>query len=269
MRRSTMMLAAVALAMLGFGALADAHECTYDDEGNEVECHESPVAPHWRDGNYVPLFDLEDRDDEQQRADAQRWREECQGYREDGTYSSNQQCAWVYGGTSLFEQYGEQAPNELHVGFAASHCFLFEFAHDCSDHSAEAGEGVHDKHGGAVYADVCLTENRESKYCDDGMTDTQVGLTVMDHLGCGYIVPIVSCIDEYHVIRPFDQAYTEEQMADSQEYVGRIIDDPELYLCGYRERRDGNPVCPDEGDGPLPGGGGPAPAATGETRVLR
>ncbi|HEX9712864.1 MAG TPA: hypothetical protein VGB52_10000 [Actinomycetota bacterium] len=277
MKRSMLLLAVLAVTMLGFGR-AQAHECTYDGEergeGNQVECHESPAAPNWRDGNYVPLFDLEDRDDGEQRKDAQRWRDECSYYREDGSYESNQNCAWVDAGNSTFPRYGEDGPNEMHAGFAASHCFLFEFAHDCSDHDARYGESVHDKHGGATYVDVCLASQHESKYCDDGMTDTQVGLTIMDHNACGVIVPIVACIDEYHVIRPFDQAYTEEQMADSQEYIPRILEDPELYLCGYQNRRgSGNPICPGEGDGPLPGDGGPdmAPAdvARAQTVALR
>lgn len=252
MKRRILFAVVFAVAALGFAGIAGAHECTYDGDqpetGNEVECHESPAAPNWRDGNYVPLFDLENRDDPEQRKDAQRWREECQGYDEAGNYHSDQQCLWVRGGTSFFpnrDVFGN-APNELHVGFAASHCFLFEFAHQCEDHDARRGEGVHDKHGGAIYADVCATENAQSKYCDDGMTDTQAGLTIMDHNPCGLIVPIVACIDEYHVIRPLDTEYTQDQMQDSQDYLPRIVEDPELYLCGYEQYRGGLPVCPGE-----------------------
>jgi len=273
MKRTSMVLLAMAVLSMGAAGLVDAHECTYDgdgnEQGNEVECHETPVVENWRDGNYVPLFDIADRDDEQQRRDAQRWRDECQGFDANGNYQDNQQCAWAEGGTSLFADEGDPHPNELHAGFAASHCFLFEFAHDCSDHDARRGEGVHDAHGGATYVDVCLTANAESKWCDDGMTDTQAGLTVMDHNACGTIIPIVACTDEYHVIRPFDAAYTEEQMSDSAAYIPRIIEDPELYLCGYRNRRSSNPICPRQGDGPLPGSGGGATIASQDaTRMI-
>ena len=247
--KRVLLAAAVALAAFATGGAATAHECTYDgekrDTGNQVECHESPAAPNWRDGNYIPLFDLENRDDPRQRMNAQRWREECQGYAEDGSYRADQMCAWARGGYSHSAgHHGQTAPNELHAGFAASHCFLGEFAHQCEDHDVRHGEGVHDKHGGAIYADVCLAENAESKYCKRGMTDTQAGVTVMDHNPCGTIVPVVACIDEYHVLRPFDTEYTEEQMTDSQEYIPRILADPELYLCGYRQYRAGTPVCP-------------------------
>ncbi len=242
-RRFTMiMLAAIGAAVLA-PSLASAHQC--EDVNDPSTCEESPVVPNWRDGNYVPLFDLADRDDEQQRKDAQRWREECeQGSPGEPGYQSRQQCVWAYGGTSAVGPAGDQAPNEFHVGFAASHCFLFEAAHQCNGNGhTQTGEGTHDKHGGAIYADICATENNESKYCDDGRTDTQVGLTIMDHNPCGTVVPIVACTDEYHVIRPLDQGYTTEQMEDSQEYIGRIGDDPILYLCGYPQY-GGNPVCP-------------------------
>lgn len=243
-RMSVVLLALISAAIIVPG-VAGAHECT--DPNDPSTCQDSEVVDSWRDGNYIPLFDLEDRDDEQQRKDAQRWREECEkGSPNQPGYESQQQCLWVYGGQSVIpNENGGQAPNELHVGFAASHCFLAEAQHQCDQEGHDPrGEGTHDKHGGAIYADVCLTENAESKYCDDGMKDTQVGVTIMDHLSCGVIVPIVACIDEYHVIRPFDDAYTAEQMEDSQEYIARIASDPELYLCGKPEYRDGNPICP-------------------------
>ena len=193
-------------------------------------CKPTPVMPNWRDG-FVPLFDLEDRDDPNQRYEAQRWRDECEHH--DREWS--QQCAWYYGGTSGFanEENGETAPNEAHVGFAATHCFLFEFAHQCEGHDESLGESVHDAHGGALYADVCLERNSESHYCQLGLTDTQFGVTVMDHFPCGGPVPIYQCTDEYHVIRPFDTEYTQEQMADSQRDAQEIPADPHRYLCGF------------------------------------
>lgn len=256
MKRRFLLLPALALVAAGFSAGgAGAHQC--EDPDDPSTCEQTDVMPNWRDGNYVPLFDLEDRTDEQQRYDAQRWRDECDNGRYDSPgYQSRQMCWWMYGGISGFDDRdgSGMAPNEWHAGFAATHCFLFEFAHQCEDHEAERGEGVHDAHGGAIYADICLTPNDESKYCDDGMEDTQVGVTIMDHNACGTIIPIVACTDEYHVIRPFDQEYTQRQLSDPEggdgtaEYIPRILEDPILYLCGYEEYRGGNPICP-EGDG--------------------
>lgn len=240
-RSMLVMLALIVVAgILTLGGAASAHECT-DDPNTEQqpdECHDTPVMPNWR-GTYVPLFDLEDREDESQRYDAQRWRDECDNGNEtatDGSYQSRQQCAWLYGGTSGFEDdNGNLSPNELHFGFAATHCFLFEFAHQCSDgHDGDVqGEGVHDAHGGATYVDVCLQPNPESKYCDDGMKDTQVGVTIMDHNPCGTVVPIVACTDEYKVVRPLDTEYTQAQMDNSVEQTQEILDDPYTWLCGY------------------------------------
>jgi hypothetical protein len=232
-----MLAVAIVAGVLAIGGSAAAHECTDDPQTpqNPDECHETPVMPNWR-GTYVPLFDLEDREDEAQRYDAQRWRDECNsGDPNSSTYQSRQQCAWMYGGTSGFPNREDdvRAPNELHVGFAATHCFLFEFAHQCEDHDASYGEGVHDAHGGATYVDVCLSPNPESKYCDDGMMDTQVGVTIMDHNPCGTVVPIVACTDEYKVIRPLDQEYTQAQMDNSAEQTQEILADPYTWLCGY------------------------------------
>ena len=94
---------------------------------------------------------------------------------------------------------------------------------------------MHDAHGGATYVDVCLVENPESKYCDDGPTDTQVGVTIMDHNSCGTVIPIVACTDEYKVVRPLDTEYTQAQMANSERDAQAIADDPYLWLCGYQE----------------------------------
>ena len=244
--RTRWMLLALAATIIGgmlvLGGTASAHECGYDPE-NPDACRDTPVMPNWR-GTYIPLFDIEDREDEQQRYDAQRWRDECDNGREDEPagpdgYQSRQQCAWLYGGTSTFPNRDNDimAPNELHAGFAATHCFLFEFAHQCEDHNPNPNttseEGIHDAHGGATYVDVCLQPNPESKYCDDGMTDTQAGVTIMDHNACGTVVPIVACTDEYHVVRPFDAEYTQAQMDNSAEQTQEILDDPYTWLCGY------------------------------------
>lgn len=212
---------------------ASAHQCPDGYEPNDPECEETDVYDDWRP-NYVPLFDLADRDGEdgeQQRHDAQRWRDECSNgsqYR--------QQCAWVYGGQSLMP-YDESdpdgaspRPNELHVGYSATHCFLAEGAHDCDSHE-DSEFGTHDSHGGALYADVCLSANPDSKYCDEGMKDTQAGVTIVDHLGCPF-----GCFDEYHVVRPFDQEYTEQQMADSVAATEGAANDPQRHLCGYEDQ---------------------------------
>lgn len=206
-----------------------AHQCVDEDETN---CHETQVYDDWRP-NYVPLFDLADREGdggEQQRYDAQRWRDECNNgdqYR--------QQCAWAYGGQSVSSygtdpESGTPRPNEWHVGYAANHCFLAETQHDCDSH--EDNEfGTHDSHGGALYADVCLSENPHSKYCDDGLKDTQAGVTIVDHLTCP-----MGCFDEYHVVRPFDTEYTETQMTNSVEAVEVVTNDPQGHLCGYEDQ---------------------------------
>ncbi|MEX2554833.1 MAG: hypothetical protein WEB06_04285 [Actinomycetota bacterium] len=240
--RALLMMVAFAVVggVLVLGGSASAHECTDDPETEQTpdECHETPVQPNWR-GTYIPLFDLEDREDESQRYDAQRWRDECNtGDPNSDTYQSRQLCAWFYGGTSGSPgEDGELAPNELHAGFAATHCFLFEAAHQCEDgHDGSIqGEGVHDAHGGATYVDVCLQPNPDSKYCNDGMEDTQAGVTVMDHFACGTVVPVASCTDEYHVVRPLDQEYTQAQMDNSVEQTQEIADDPYTWLCGYGE----------------------------------
>lgn len=205
-----------------------AHQCP-DGDTTSDECHDTTVYSDWR-GNYVPLFDLPDReeegagtDGESQRRDAQRWRDECT---KDGVYE--QQCQWSRGGFSAVPSDTDDGdtprPNEWHVGYAANHCFLFELAHDCDRHE-ESEFDTHDSHGGAVYADVCLSENDDSKHCDDGLSDTQAGVTVVDHLDCP-----VGCMDEYHVVRPLDQPYTEEQMNDSAEAAASL--DPQGYVCG-------------------------------------
>ena len=263
MRRTIAVMAAVIVAAgLGVSArMANAHECP-DGAENEDTCYETRVFPDYRP-NVVPLFDLPDRDDtshyddtgddevdgepgpgEQQRHDAQRWRAECE---DDGEY--RQYCGWAYGGQSGFayptddpgdpdepEDHILTPPNELHVGYAATHCFLAEAAHDCDAHGTDEF-GTHDSHGGAIYTDVCLTQSDDSYWCDEGVEDTQAGVTIVDHLTCP-----IGCFDEYHVVRPADQAYTEEQMADSAVAAEGIANDPHTYVCGY----EGNTSCPEE-----------------------
>lgn len=231
---TTMIVGSLLTAM----GVADAHQCG-DKPNKKDNCQETPVYEDWR-SNYVPLFDLPDRDEqgegtdgEQQRRDAQRWRAECE---DEG--QERQQCAWAYGGSSAMEYPTDvdgPRPNELHVGYAANHCFLAEAAHDCDSHE-ETEFGTHDSHGGAVYADVCLTENPDSNLCDDGASDTQAGVTVVDHLTCP-----VGCADEYHAVRPADTEYTTNQMEDSAAAVETIAADPARHVCGY----EGRTSCPE------------------------
>jgi hypothetical protein len=225
-------------SLLTVMGVAEAHQCG-DQPNKKDNCHETPVYEDWRP-NYVPLFDLSERDQqgegtegEQQRRDAQRWRDECS---DDG--EERQQCAWAYGGTSAQEYPSDvegRRPNELHVGYAANHCFLAEAAHDCDNHE-ESEFGTHDSHGGAIYVDACVSENPDSRRCDDGVSDTQAGVTVVDHLTCP-----AGCADEYHVVRPADSEYTTRQAEGSAAAVERIADDPRTHVCGY----EGRTSCPE------------------------
>jgi hypothetical protein len=252
-RIATILIAAFAITLVG-GSAAQAHWCHDPEEQND--CETTPVAPDWRIGNYIPFFDIDrdcdadgtdpneadcadtvghdsdgdgDIDGDDARYDSQRWRDECA--QPDG--EANQFCVWADFGTSGFSDTTEDPePNEIHIGTAGSHCFLFEFAHQCEDHYVTNPEAAHDAHGGAIFVDLCLAANADSKWCDDGMKDTQAGLTIMDHNPCGAPVPVVACIDEYHVVRPFDDAYTNEQMSDSQEYATYISENPDDYVCG-------------------------------------
>lgn len=237
----------LALAVIGalfvaglpvFQQIASAHACTepapaeetgkkpkkHDPppEPSEPECGPTDVYPNWRD-NFVPLFDLADRDDEQQKRDAQRWRDEngCE----------NQFCIWANPSGSVDDPEG---PATLHAGMAGEHA-LGEAAHSDENHS-DTEFGNHDSHGGSIYADVCLGTDNGTSYednagaCED-MYDTQVGITVVDHLTCP-----AGCADEYHVIRPLDAEYTQEQANDSQRDIGEIAADPQRYICGYEEQ---------------------------------
>jgi hypothetical protein len=248
MRRTGVVLAAVLFAAGLVGGLraASADECP--DGPDSPGCDETRVFPDYRP-NVIPAFDLADREDadgqgEQQRHDAQRWRAECE---DDGEY--RQYCGWLYGGQSAFRYPTDDPtdpnepedqiltpPNELHAGFAATHCFLAEAAHDCDAHGTNEFD-THDSHGGALYADVCLAQSDDSYWCDDGLQDNQAGVTVVDHLTCP-----IGCFDEYHVVRPLDPAYTQEQMDDSVAAVQQHATDPYTYVCGY----PGSTACPEQ-----------------------
>ena len=188
---------------------------------SEPECGPTDVYPNWRD-NVVPAFDLADRDDEQQKRDAQRWRDEngCE----------KQFCIWASPSGSVDDPEG---PATIHAGMAGEHA-LGEAAHSDEDHT-DTEFGNHDSHGGSIYADICLGTDNGTSYednagsCED-MYDTQVGITVVDHLTCP-----AGCADEYHIVRPLDPEYTQEQMADSQRDIGEIAADPQRYACGYEE----------------------------------
>lgn len=233
-RKLAMLLTLTVLGGLFVGIrAAEAHQCPDGAPPDDPACRETEVYEDWRP-NYVPLFDLSDRDGEtgeQQRYDAQRWRDECN---DDGEFS--QQCGWQEGGQSVMLYDGSDPdgasprPNELHVGYAATHCFLAEAAHDCDSHGTESEFDTHDSHGGAIYLDVCLAANPDSKYCDDGPSDTQAGVTIVDHLTCP-----AGCFDEYHVIRPLDTEYTQAQMDDTASAPDYILGNTEEYVCGYRE----------------------------------
>jgi hypothetical protein len=234
-----LMFVLVAATVVGIKS-ASAHQCPNDYQPDDPECQETAVYEDWRN-NYITVFDLADRhgeEGEQQRYDAQRWRDRCH---RNGEYQ--QQCAWVDGGQSLVPDPNSDAepvdildgilsrPNELHAGFAATHCFLAEAAHDCDRHGSGSEFDTHDSHGGAIYADICLSANANSKFCDDGLKDTQVGVTIVDHLTCP-----AGCFDEYHVIRPFDSEYTDRQMANSISDTQTAANDPQRHVCGHEDK---------------------------------
>lgn len=223
MRRRAIAVGAAVVMVLGLaGVLANqavAHQCTTTTTAEE--CEPTDVYPNWRD-NIVPVADLADRDDEEQRRDAQRWRDE------NGCLT--QYCVWADPTASVDDGDG---PLTVHGGTAGDHS-LGEAAHSDEGH-VDDEFGNHDSHGGAIYVDLCLGSDAGGSYEDQagactGMQDTQAGITVVDHLTCP-----IGCADEYHVVRPLDQPYTEEQLADSQRDLGEIGDDPQRYACGYEE----------------------------------
>lgn len=209
----------VGLAVLAPAALA--HECPAGTGPTSPECQPAAVYPDWRP-NYVPVMDLQDRSDEQQKRDAQRWRDEngCHG----------QFCVWADPSGSVDDEAG---PGTLHAGSAGDHS-LGEGAH--SDEGHEQNEfGNHDTHGGSIYADICAGSDAGTSYegragdCT-GPEDTQVGITIVDHLTCP-----MGCMDEYHVVRPLDSDYTEAQVANSARDTETALSDPQRHLCGYEQ----------------------------------
>jgi hypothetical protein len=242
-KRKLALVVTVATAVAGFivfdRVAAEAHACTEpapqeEPTGKkpkkkdpppppaEEECGPTDVYPNWRD-NVVPLFDLEDRDDEQQKRDAQRWRDEngCE----------TQFCIWANPSGSVDDEAG---PATFHAGMAGEHA-LGEAAHSDEGHTDDEF-GNHDSHGGTIYADVCLGTDAGTSYednagaCED-IYDSQVGIVIVDHLTCP-----AGCADEYHVIRPTDPAFTRAQLEDSQRDIGEIAADPQRYACGYEEQ---------------------------------
>jgi hypothetical protein len=204
---------------LAFTQMASAHECTTNPETGVEECGPAAVYPDWRP-NYIPLMDLRDRESEQERRDAQRWRDEngCE----------TQYCVWADPTLSVDDEAG---PATVHAGTAGDHS-LGEAAH--SDEGHEDNEfGNHDTHGGAIYADVCLGSDEGASYEGNagactGMQDTQVGVTVVDHLTCP-----AGCADEYHIVRPLDPEYTQEQVDESITATQTAVSDPVRHICGY------------------------------------
>src|SRR5688572_21400750 len=159
MGRKTLATIVTTVLVMGLGMIVgpsgvSAHECadrpTRPGAKAPVtnECEDTAVAPNWRDP-YVPLFSLPDHEDEDQRRDAQRWRDEwgC----------DTQHCVWVKDNTSVD---GGQ-PAGVHAGTAADHS-MFEVAHQSEDHGS--AESNHDAHGGAIYLDVCLASEAGTSY---------------------------------------------------------------------------------------------------------
>jgi hypothetical protein len=231
--------ATVVVGVVVVGGSAAAHECTTDPDTGEETCGPTPVYPNWRP-QYVPLFGANDtrcetEECKENRRDQQRWRDEngCE----------NQYCSWNDVNTSV----DDGSPMSVHAGMAADHS-MFEAAHSSEGHGTD--EGNHDTHGGSVFADICVGSDAGTSYeghsgaCEDP-SDTQIGANIIDHNPCGVPPPTlpVPCFDEYHVVRPLDSAYTMEQMEESQEQIGQILDDPGTYLCGYAGVASQDPIC--------------------------
>lgn len=245
--RSLLVLSIVSGLLLAGATAASAHYCP-DPDPRSSECTDTPPSQEWRD-NYVPLFDAPDRR-EDSRTGYQRWRDErgC----------TSEFCVWADFSFSILPSDGDPgpapSPNEVHVGAAGDHS-LSEGAHQSEGHSCGPEyapcEGIHDRHGGAAYADVCLAENRggggsvhDPDSCDDGMQDTEIGVVVVDKNPCGGLsfgVP-VPCTDEYHIVRPFDAGYSERQRGQDQRDIESILADPERWVCG-NENADKGQAC--------------------------
>lgn len=242
-RRIGVILAALAaLALVSGLRVASAHECGYDP-ANPDECRPTRVWPNWR-GDRIPIFGLDNRDDPEQRREAQRWRDEW-GCRQ-------QFCIWADFSNSV----NSGTPNEAHAGTAGDHSFLGEAAHQSEGHGTN--EGNHDSHGGSTYADVCIAESHDTSYagqageCDEGLEDNQVGLTILDHNPC----PL--CEDNYVLVRPLDtdcddageashrQYCNQRMLTNSADTIAYDADHPGEYTCGYREPGGDpdNQLCP-------------------------
>jgi hypothetical protein len=227
----------IALVVLSSSAVfvsgLQAHDCEdLNEDGQidqETECERTPSYGGWRP-NWVPLFDVPDREDDtdgQQEGESptddsrrshQRWRDEY------GCLDPF--CIWANPNISAT---GE--PRSLHAGVAADHCWTEGF-HECEDHIT-GSESTHDGHGGTIYADVCLAEDKHyyDEKVETGCTDrndSEIGFVIVDHLDCTF-----GCQDEYHIIRPTDPAYTQAQMEESAEDTQYIVDHPDDWLCGY------------------------------------
>lgn len=218
--------------VVGVGTAVSAHECETRGNSHREHCDDTPVYGLWRH-NVIPLFTMEDRDDPERRREAERWRDEH------GCYT--QYCAWADWNSSTTEG----TPNSLHVGMAADHS-MTENAHQSENHGT--GESNHDAHGGAVFADVCITSDEGTSYesepgACEGPEDTRVVFVIKDHLAC----PL--CLDEYHEVRPLDAEYTEGQMERSVDDVEHTSQHPVHHVCGDPERSN----CPvEDEDVPTP-----------------
>lgn len=238
---------AAALAPLALARPSEAHDCRTDP------CSTTPPSREWRD-NYLPVADAPDRHDDS-RTQYQRWRDEygC----------TTQFCVWVDFGLSPWPYLppdgdpGDMTPQEAHAGAAGNHS-LTEAAHQSEDHGQDcepddACEGIHDRHGGAAYADVCLGANagggasvHDPDSCDEGTKDTEFGVVIVDKNPCPLDVTFpIPCFDEYHVLRPADGDYTGAQLEMTGAWAEAMRDDPDAprrWLCGYPP--EGNSTCP-------------------------
>lgn len=235
------LLALVVLGSLAVVPTALAHDCRDRNRDGRVdqekECGSTPPYGGWRP-NWVPLFDVPDREDDvdgeyaeasptdESRRTYQRWRDEygCE----------DPFCVWASPNVSVAD-----SPRSVHAGVAADHCWTEGF-HDCEDHLA-GSESTHDGHGGTIYADVCLAEDthyygakRDTGCADEN--DSEVGFVIVDHLSCTF-----GCQDEYHIVRPTDPEFTQRQIEETPTDAQYDVEHPDDWLCGY----DGyGPDCP-------------------------
>lgn len=255
-RRIVLLLTVVAvLGLIGGIRVASAHECKDNNPDDPRKCQDSKMVPNWR-GNYIPLFEpegirCETEECQEKRRQEQRWRDEwgCDA----------QWCIWV----KVQSDVEGDKPQSVHAGTAADHS-MTEVAHESEGHqpvTPYTAEGNHDTHGGSIYADICLGSDDNTSYqdqpgaCSDP-DDTQVGMNIVDHFPCGRIAPVYSCTDEYHVVRPLDPTYTQNQMTASVAEIQGIASDPDTWVCGYATSPQG-PECRNTVPNPPSGGYGP------------